>query len=177
MHPKAMRQYIADFLSKKYGFKSTAGTILLKRDELETATPISDAKRIWQSAYPQLNQALNIQIMDLNSANISPRRGQAFHRQAQCSKWFQFSVGWVAGLTRNVTGLRHKVCQVNLRVQMCLASCCGEVWESIRNATRPFNMDDVCNFDETGLFFRLEPQKTLASKPVKGKRGTKTAFL
>ena len=74
MHPKAMRQVIADFLSKKYGFKikrSTVGTSLLKRDELKTATPTSDAKRIRQSAYPQLNQALNIQIMDLNSTNIS----------------------------------------------------------------------------------------------------------
>ena len=39
MHPKAMRQDIADFLSKKYGFKSTAGTILLKRDELRLQHP------------------------------------------------------------------------------------------------------------------------------------------
>ena len=45
--------------------------------------------------------------------------------------------------------------------------------ESIKNATQPFSMEDVYNYDETSLFFRLEPQKILASKPVKGKKRDK----
>ena len=79
------------------------GTILLKRDKLETVTLIPDAKRIRQSAYPQLDQALNIWITDLNSKSISvsgdmiQEQAKRFAGKLNVPSNFRFSVGWLAG--------------------------------------------------------------------------------
>ena len=43
--------------------------------------------------------------------------------------------------------------------------------------TAIYSMEDVYNFDEIGLFFHHEPQETLASKPVKGKKIDKERII
>ena len=169
LHPKATQQDVADFFNKKYGFeikRSTVGTILLKRDKLETVTLIPDAKRIRQSAYPQLDQALNIWITDLNSKSISvsgdmiQEQAKRFAGKLNVPSNFKFSVGWLAGFKKRN---RIKARSVSGESESADVLVVAEGRESIKNATQPFSMEDVYNFDETGLFFRLEPQKTLAS--------------
>ena len=43
----------------------------------------------------------------------------------------------------------------------------------LREILKDYSLKDVFNFDETGLFYRLEPNKTLASGPVKGTKKCK----
>ena len=43
--------------------------------------------------------------------------------------------------------------------------------------TAIYSMEDVYNVDEIGLFFHHEPQETLASKPVKGKKIDKERII
>ena len=75
------------------------GTILLKRDKLETVTLIPDVKQILQSSYPHLDQALNIWITDRNSKSISvsvdmiQEQVKCFADKLNVPSDFKFSVG------------------------------------------------------------------------------------
>ena len=40
-----------------------------------------------------------------------------------------------------------------------------------------YELSDVYNMDETGLFYRLEPDATLATRPVKGKKKNKEQIM
>jgi hypothetical protein len=40
--------------------------------------------------------------------------------------------------------------------------------ERLRRILRRYNLDDIYNADETGLFFRMSPNETLAQGPVNG---------
>ena len=57
------------------------------------------------------------------------------------------------------------------------ASVCAESVESgrdkLKELLKDYQLKDIYNMDETGLFFRLEPNKTLASKTVKGTKKSK----
>ena len=43
----------------------------------------------------------------------------------------------------------------------------------IKEEINKYNLDDVFNFDECALFYRLEPDKTLATKRLSGRKKNK----
>ena len=43
----------------------------------------------------------------------------------------------------------------------------------LKEKIKKYDVNDVFNFDETALFYRLEPDKTLASRRVQGKKKNK----
>jgi hypothetical protein len=179
-HPKATQQEVAQLFNNKYGFtikRSTVGTILSNRNKLvETPALIPNAKQIRYSAYPELDRTLNIWVTDLNSKNISVSGGmiqeqaKRFAGKLKVPKEFKFSVGWLAGFKKRN---RIKARNVSGESESADLLVVVEGREAIKNATQLFSMEDVYNFNETGLFFRLEPEKTLASKAVKGKKRDK----
>jgi hypothetical protein len=43
-----------------------------------------------------------------------------------------------------------------------------ETLETIRSKIKEYNMDNVYNFDETGVFYRMAPDKTIAQRQIEG---------
>jgi hypothetical protein len=76
-----------------------------------------------------------------------------------------YSSGWLQGF-KNRHGIKVRV------VHGESASVNAEIVEDgrrkLREVLREYSPDRIYNMDETGLFFRLEPNKTLATGPVSG---------
>ena len=83
---------------------------------------------------------------------------------------FSYSNGWLERFKKRQGILLHKVHgdsnEVNLAdVEKSRDELCCIISE--------YELNDVYNMDETGLFYHLEPDVTLATGPVKGKKKNK----
>ena len=83
---------------------------------------------------------------------------------------FNFSQGWLQGFK-----LRYGIKQRIKHGES--ASVSQEVVENgrkkMQEITSHYALSDIYNMDETGLFYRLKPGKTLADKPVSGTKNSK----
>ena len=85
-------------------------------------------------------------------------------------KELQFSYGWVQNFKKryNIKGYtRHE--------EDASAEVSEEVlkkMKDIKTLVSQYRSCDVFNMDETGLFYRLEPNRTLATKRLSGKKKT-----
>ena len=79
----------------------------------------------------------------------------------------KFSNGWLQSFK-----VRHGVKQIKLHgesgsvdgVQLKIKI------EEVRDQIKSFHLRDIFNADETALFYRLEPDQTLATKLISGKK-------
>ncbi|GBB84276.1 hypothetical protein RclHR1_01090015 [Rhizophagus clarus] len=48
-----------------------------------------------------------------------------------------------------------------------------EFREELQDLIRGYSLDDVFNCDETGLYWKIEPKRTISNKPVSGRKQSK----
>jgi hypothetical protein len=140
------------------------------------------AKRVRKPNCPEVEEAtyawLRMAVLQKKDSSSLPddvicetaRRFYADIPREPGAKELRFSHGWVEGFKRrfDIRGLfgRHGE-----------ASCSGRIsqetlarMDEIRQLVSKYNPGDVFNMDETGLFYRLEPNRSLATQRLAGKK-------
>jgi hypothetical protein len=131
--------------------------------------------------YPLLEQALSIwvkQALSKNmvlSDNILREKAKEFAQDLNItSNMIGFSNGWLGGFkSRNNLSKQRIHGEANSAPLSTLPELRAELQELISK----YDPSDVFNCDETGLFYRMTPNQTLASGPVSGTKKVKLYFL
>ena len=176
-NPKMTQDDLARFASAKFGLslgRSTVSDILKESDKwIATAAGSQTKKRA--PKHEQLEEALFLWFGQARNAHL-PLSEKILIEQAQNFgialgiENFSYSRGWLQGFKA-----RHGISSYRAHGEA------GGVDEAavekgrvdLKKVLEPYSPDDIYNMDETGLFFRLEPDKTLASGPVKGRKKSK----
>ena len=169
-------------LANEYGVdRSTISNILRKKDkflQLHASAKHSDLKktRIQIARFPSLEDALYKWFQSLRSRNIPVSQdvlkvkavefyNRAKENGAQLSN-FEASNGWLEKFQKRyeisskcITGESESACLDQVEIGR----------KNLQEIIATFDIENVYNADETGLFFRLAPNKTLASKSDKAK--------
>lgn len=132
--------------------------------------------RSTQVKYPQLEEKLKIWFFKYeNLTTISNlmiiEKAKQFAQQLSIPEGsLNFSDGWLSSFKR-----RNKIKRITTFGESGSANLnyieseLPEILSKIKN----FNPNDVFNFDETALFYKLEPDKTLATKRLEGRKKNK----
>lgn len=151
--------------------KTTLSTILKNKAKILSASQTKKhnrvRKRVRLSRWPDLEKALFLWLKEVRSKNL-PVSGPLFKEKADffAMKWsisyFKCSEGWFS---------RFKVCHA-----LSFKSVCGESgavdtditreWISgkLKDLISKYKPEDIFNADETGVFYKALPNKTLALK-------------
>ena len=137
---------------------------------------LSDSKRLRKSQCPKVEEATFTWFTTMQENNVAlsddlvvdvAKKFYALLPRGTNKKELQFSHGWVQSFKNkyNINGYtRHG--------EDASADVSKEVlkkMEDIKTLVSKYKSCDVFNMDETGLFYRLEPNHTLAMKRLSGK--------
>ena len=160
--------------------RTTVSKILKNKEQwLSVITnPITSTYKNREVKYPLLEEALSIwvkQALSKNliiSDNILREKAKDFAKDLNIAEnTLVFSNGWLGGFkTRNFLSKQKIHGEANDAPLAILPEKRAELQELISN----FDLNDVFNCDETGLFYRMTPNQTLATGPVSG---TKKVYI
>lgn len=110
-----------------------------------------------------------------NSAKITDEilieKGGEFGKELKIdSNQFAYSRGWLYDFKSRFNISSHKFCGESEGADNH-AVATGR--EELQQLLAQYELDDIFNFDETGVFFRLPPNSTLALNPVLGTKMAK----
>ncbi|KAL2628930.1 hypothetical protein R1flu_013616 [Riccia fluitans] len=106
----------------------------------------------------------NVTLMDALVINKVKEFYNSLIRQGM--KEFKFSLGWLGSFKK-----RYSIRSYARHWEAASVEITGEVAvkiQALKELISQFDPDDVYNMDEIGLFFRLEPGRTLATKKMSG---------
>jgi hypothetical protein len=154
--------------------RSTVSKILKSNLNLKEVS--IDTTRVKQVKHPQLDGKLKewflrYENLTIISDSMIREKAKSFAQQLKISEEsLTFSDGWLEKFKhrhnikrRTIHGESGSANQTAIETEL------PELVETIEK----FDPNDVFNFDETALFFRLEPDKTLASKRIEGRKKNK----
>ena len=78
---------------------------------------------------------------------------------------FKYSIGWLDRFKKRY-GISAKT--ISGESASVDKSCINHLRDELKLITRKYNPNDVYNMDETALFFRMLPNKTLANRNTSG---------
>ena len=175
-NPNFSHEYISEHFSSLIGQKigrTTISKILRNQEEiLKSETPKKKRKRT--SNQPELerlllewfgNQGPKIPISD----DVLRTKAQEIGSLLEIQN-FKFSYGWL-----NRFKSRHGIKLRRLHGEEKSHDSEGvrQAVQTITEELKDYNLEDIYNIDETALFYKLEPDKTLATKNVKGSKRCK----
>lgn len=147
--------------------KGSIHGILKNRLKYESSSAASTSKRLKKGKFPEVEDAL-LEWLKFQRSKLTPISGPILREKAaQLAKLlnvndFKISDGWLEGFKkrhgivfRSIAGEKTNVNEGDIHVWL-------EV--TLPNLIRDYKLDDVFNLDETGLFYRLLPEKTLTFK-------------
>ena len=168
-------------LAKRFGVpRTTIIGILNARDSIEKAIECGDStkrSRIKPTRHDELEKAILTWFKQVRSQNV-PVTGQLLQEKAKQLanelkiEGFHASNGWLEKFTR-----RHSITFKSVQGEAGAVNMfvLNDWQQEILKATiDEFLPDDVYNVDETGLFWRLLPNKTLAFKGEQCTTGKKS---
>lgn len=161
-------------ICKSYNLsKSTVSTILKNKDNIRSArcSNISKLKRIRKSQRPDVDQAL-LKWFSIQRSQNMPLTGSILQTKAEelaklCpgNENFVCSKGWIDRFKSRHNITAGKVHGEAASVSMeSVTNWLTSTWPEI---SRGYSEDDIFNGDETGLFFKMTPDKTLKFKGEK----------
>jgi hypothetical protein len=176
-HPNTTHQKIADFFNIKYHkisiSRSTISKIIKKSNihlALNETSQAATTARIRNVKNPQIDRALELWITQaitagmIISGDILKEKAKIFADGFGITG-ITFSNGWLTRFKKR-TGIRRR------KFQGEAASAPIETLPTERKRLQEilssYSLNDIYNADETGLFFRMTPNETLASGPVSG---------
>ena len=176
-HPKASQDLIAGEVGTNHGIRigrSTIGDVLRCSEkwlELDL-DPGPAAKRIRPSKHRDLERALFLWHTELSARRVAhsdemlQTKAKEFGEKLGVTE-FAYSKGWLASFKK-----RHGIKQYVRHGEAASVDAAVVVSgrEKLRATLSEYALADIYNFDETGLFFRLEPNRTLATGPVSGSK-------
>lgn len=158
--------------------ESTVSKILKQEDHWLSIDPNSTqakSKRDRSAKYPQLEEVLSLWISKAEAYHqtitgaIIQRKAFQFAERLQISN-FGGSEGWLANFKK-----RFHIKEYTRQGEAASTPLneLPQYRDELKDIIKNYDPRDVYNCDETGLYWRLEPEKTLASGPVHGKKKAK----
>lgn len=173
-HPTQTKAETAEYFSnlwKKSIGRTTIGDIVREKEKwLNVPLDSSDSVRNRSPMFSQLEECLFTWFSQKLSQNatisdeILRQKGKFFGEQLGISG-FVYSSGWLSNFKKRYGISRHKIFGESQGNDM-KAVVSGR--EELRKQLEKYDPDNLFNFDETGLFYRLPPNSTLATRPVHG---------
>ncbi|GBC15082.2 CENP-B homolog protein 2-like [Rhizophagus irregularis DAOM 181602=DAOM 197198] len=158
--------------------QNTVSDILKKKEKWLLVNPDSeDANKQKERPvyFPQVEEALSLWVTNALAAELTintdilREKAKYFAQQFEINK-FSFSNGWIDKFKR-----RH-----NLKEYIKWGEAKSAPLETLdeergilREIIKDYDLNDVFNCDETGLYWDLEPSKTLAQGPLSGTKKSK----
>jgi hypothetical protein len=177
-NPSMTQGELVKWAKEKLGKSVSQGTVsnTLKRSaELLADTTVIDAKRKRQSKvkYPELEERLLEWILtfqhtgQLTGETLKTKAEQISSHLYPGESTLTFSQGWLAKFKRR-HGLRQFVSHGESgSVDVTIVE---EALPDLRDLISRYEPHNVFNADETGLFFRLQANRFLATKQLEGKK-------
>jgi hypothetical protein len=148
---------------------STLSTILKQKDHLTTLTPYSSRIRQKKCEYPDLEECLMAWFTQSRQNNI-PISGPILKEKSKLFATnlgitnFQASEGWLEKFKKRHDLTFKKVCGESASVDQCIS----QDWKNeLINLLVDYDARDIFNADETGLFYKCLPDRTLTFKNEK----------
>ncbi|CAB4487244.1 uncharacterized protein OCT59_001360 [Rhizophagus irregularis] len=175
-HPGKSQTEIASFFNIQWAKnmdRSTISKILKKKEEflaIEDNSVYALSKRSRQVKVLQLNEALRIWVgqalssrMFISDAILKEKAMFFAHGLGLSENTLTFSNGWLMRFKKK-NGLRRR--KLHGESASAPLETLSQERERLRRILRRYNPNDIYNADETGLFFRMSPNETLAQGPV-----------
>lgn len=171
---KDKHESIAKHFSQKFAFeisRRTISKIIEEREKWLRSSKEHESATTKGEMYPDLEKSLLIWINSATASNFILTdeiiRNKAMDIAAQLgtiSEEFKFSAGWLTRFKK-----RNNIKQINLHGEA--GSCDQEKIDESRDqltlALKDFPPDCIYNMDETGLFYKLQPTKTICQAHTK----------
>ena len=178
-NPSCKQSDISSMVEKRYGLsigRSTISDILKDSAKWLLCEDSKDTKKC-QPRHEQLEEALWLWFLNISAQKVAITdemlkiKAQKFGESLNING-FSYSNGWLHGFKK-----RHEISLRSIHGEG--DSVTPEVVDDGRRFVIEvllkggYSLKDIFNMDETGLFYRLQPDKTLATKPVKGTKKSK----
>jgi len=154
--------------------RSTVSKILAKKLDKNSFT--SNRKKIYPPKFPKLEKILFNWFLWYENINecsdgILLARAEEIAREELkiTPEELKLSNGWLDGFKK-----RHNIKNYNLHGEASSIIDCSAEIKIIQEEIKKYNLNDVYNYDETGLFYRMTPNQTLATKSRPGKKKDKS---
>ncbi|CAB5387544.1 unnamed protein product [Rhizophagus irregularis] len=159
-------------LAAQYGISTSTVSDILKRSEhwlsIDTTLPNANNFREKSSVYPQLEEVISIWVDQQISRNLTINGPIIQQKAVECANLlditnFSASAGWLSNFKqRNNLHTYKKKGEAGSAPIDELPQMRAE----LREILQAYELKDIWNCDETALFWRLEPSKTIAHDPV-----------
>ena len=182
-YTKKSASEIAEWAEKEFKLatrpdRTTIDRIWKRRNEYENLTPLDlSIKRKRVISEDVLEKALIHWIFQMQhkripiTVDIIKEKGKKFAQDLHILEPPKFSNGWYhAFATRNGFG-RHNIHGESGDAQM---EGIDEIIEQIVERIKLYELRDIYNMDETGLFYRMSPDKIIATRQIEGSKKDKT---
>lgn len=183
-HPKSSQDEIASYFTLEWGKtvgRSTVGDILRDKSKYSNISTDSDKSiRNRGGKFEELERALFMWFSDVRSQHVCVtdemliEKAKKFGGELNVDNDFQYSVGWLQKFKK-----RHKIAHHVTHGEADSAD--PEVVHQgrlqLQQDLAQYEPKDIYNLDETGLFYRLGPNSTLALDPFADKRDRKIESL
>lgn len=168
---------ISIHFSKKFGrtvSRRTVTRIISEKDKW-LGMDVNDNKLInRKEKYPKLEEALKVFVNSANSQNlivndeILVEKAKKIGERLMIPKDFLYSHGWLQRFKS-----RNKLRQITLHgeASSCSTENLDEKIDLLRKELEIYDPGSIYNFDETALFYKMMPSKTISS--LSKKSGTK----
>lgn len=125
----------------------------------------SRQKNVSQGTYPKLEEALLVWLKSTVASKV-PVSGGLLKQKAEMMalqmniEGFKVSDGWLRNFKKRSDLSLKKLCGESAAVDLSVVANYRS--EKLQSLLQEYSPDDTFNCDETGLFFKLMPEKTLA---------------
>ncbi|CAB4413281.1 unnamed protein product [Rhizophagus irregularis] len=166
-------------LAIQYGIKqNTVSDILKNKDKwllLDLDSEESKKQRERPVQFPEVEEAMTLWVTNALEADlvintdILREKAEFFARSFEVNN-FKASNGWISNFKK-----RHNMKEYVKWGEAASAplETLNEERQKLREIIKDYDLNDVFNCDETGLYWDLEPSKTLARGPLSGKKKSK----
>ncbi|RWS23021.1 Pdc2p-like protein [Leptotrombidium deliense] len=176
--PGITQEQLAQWANSKFNAHIKRNTVstIIKKFKQNKLNEESNVRRNREVLFPTLDDALHEWVLQYqNIAIISDaiiiEKGKQFASKLNIAEnQLSLSPGWLSSFKK-----RHNIKQYKMHGESGSANDESIVREvpKLRAKITEYNMNDIFNFDETALFYKLEPDRTLANKQVCGRKQNK----
>lgn len=168
---------VALFFNTKYGLdidRSTITKIWKSREKWLTVLSNSKTFRCRSVQFPELDKSLQIWTSQAVAAGlpltdaILQQKGLELAQMLNINEeQLKFTNGWVYRFKKR-NGLQK--IKFSGEANSAPLATLPEERSKLRDLLAAYNEEDIYNADETGLFFRMEPDQTLSTGPIAGRK-------
>jgi hypothetical protein len=164
--------------------RSTISKILKDKDKWENFTPTENSTKVFRERsvkYPHLEKAIGLWISQVSaggltiSDNILCEKAKEFAQALDIpKKSLSLSHGWLMGFKQR-NHLRSFV--LHGEANSAPLEVLPQQRKFFQELLSSYELENIYNADETGLFYRMTSNQTLATGPIKGKKKVNEYFL